>query len=121
MGGDQGPEPCGKEPSARDEGTHQAVRGIKLGWDTPCLERVFKRFEKNNNVSLLVFGHEAAMNNTYIIPLHVPTERRREGCSPVLFEGLGRGWDSESLLRSERHVASREFLGQQEEGKEIRV
>ena len=45
---------------------------------TPCLERVFNKFEKNNNVSLLVFGHEASINNTYIIPLYVPTERREK-------------------------------------------
>ena len=44
----------------------------------PCLKRVFKKFEKNNDVSLLVFGHEATMNNTFIIPLYVPTERREK-------------------------------------------
>ena len=54
-----------------------------LNWDgiefpTPCLERVFKKFEKNNNVSLLVFGYEAALNNTCIIPLYVLTERRKK-------------------------------------------
>ena len=53
----------------------------ELNWDgiefpTPCLERVFKKFEKNN-VSLLLFGHEAAVNSTHIIPLYVPTERRK--------------------------------------------
>ena len=47
-----------------------------LNWDgiefpTLCLETVFKKFEKNNDVSLLVFGHEAVMNNTYIILLYV--------------------------------------------------
>ena len=55
----------------------------ELNWDgiefsTPCLERVFKKFEKNNNISLLVFGHEVAVNKTYIIPLYVPTERREK-------------------------------------------
>ena len=55
----------------------------ELNWDgiefpTPCPERVFKKFEKTNDVSLLVFGHEAVMNNTYIIPLYVPTERREK-------------------------------------------
>ena len=55
----------------------------ELNWDgiefpTPCLERVFKKFERNNNVSLLVFGHEAAINKTYIIPLYVPIERREK-------------------------------------------
>ena len=42
----------------------------ELDWDgiefpTPCLERVFKKFERNNNVSLLVFGHEDTVSNTY--------------------------------------------------------
>ena len=55
----------------------------ELDWDwiefpTPCLKRVFKKFEKNNDVCLLVFGHEAVVNNTYIIPLYVPTERREK-------------------------------------------
>ena len=53
----------------------------ELNWDgiefpTPCLEKVFKKFERNNGVSLLVFGHVATVNKTYIIPLYVPTERR---------------------------------------------
>ena len=55
----------------------------ELNWNgiefpTPYLERVFKKFEKNNDVSLLVFGHEAVMNNTFIIPPYVPTERREK-------------------------------------------
>ena len=55
----------------------------ELDWDRieflmPCLERVFKTFERNNNVSLLVFGYEDTVNNTYIIPLYVPTERRQK-------------------------------------------
>ena len=55
----------------------------ELDWDriefpTPCLERVFKKFEKNNDVSLLVFEHEYDKNNTYIIPLYVPTGRREK-------------------------------------------
>ena len=55
----------------------------ELNWDgiespTPCSERVFKKFERNNGVSLLVFGHEVTVNKTYIIPLYVPTERREK-------------------------------------------
>ena len=47
----------------------------ELNWDgiefpTPCLERVFKKF--------LVFEHESAMNNAYVIPLYVPTEKREK-------------------------------------------
>ena len=53
----------------------------ELNWDgiefsTPCLEMVFKKCERDNGVSLLVFGHEVTVNKTYIIPLYVPTERR---------------------------------------------
>ena len=55
----------------------------ELDWDgiefpTPCLEMVFKKFERDNGVSLLVFGHEVTVNKTYIIPLYVPTERREK-------------------------------------------
>ena len=47
----------------------------QLNWDgiefpTPCSERVFKKFEKNNNVSLCVFGCEILPNKTNI-PLYV--------------------------------------------------
>ena len=49
-----------------------------LNWDgiefsTPCTERQFKIFEKNN-VSILVFGHEG----DDIIPLYVPVDRREK-------------------------------------------
>ena len=49
----------------------------KYNWDgiefpTPCSEKQFKKFEKNNNVSLLVFGHQ----QTNIIPLYVPRDRQ---------------------------------------------
>ena len=49
-----------------------------MGFPTPCSERVFKKFERNNNVALLVFGHEATVNNTYIIPLYILTERHEK-------------------------------------------
>ena len=51
----------------------------ELNWEdiefpTPCLENIFKTFERNNNgISLLVFGHEKVENKIYIIPLYVPT------------------------------------------------
>ena len=56
------------------------VQSEKYNWDgiefpTPCSERLFKKFEKNNNVSMLVFGHEVLEGKTHIIPLYVPTER----------------------------------------------
>ena len=55
----------------------------ELNWDgigflTPCSERVFKKFEKNNDISLLVFGHEVTVNKTYINPLYIPTDRREK-------------------------------------------
>ena len=58
----------------------------KYNWNgiefpTPCSETDFKKVEKNNNVSILVFGHTVIYDpitkipRTYIIPLYVPTER----------------------------------------------
>ena len=49
----------------------------KYNWDsiefpTPCSEKQFKKFEKNNNVSLLVYGHQ----QTSIINLYVPRDCR---------------------------------------------
>ena len=51
----------------------------ELNWNgiefpTPCAERQLKTFEKNNNVSVLVFGHEG----NDIFPLYVPTDRRKK-------------------------------------------
>ena len=51
----------------------------RLDWEgpefpTPCSERMFKKFERNNDVSLLVFGH----SDKNIIPLYVSTERREK-------------------------------------------
>ena len=43
-----------------------------IEFPTPCSERMFKKFENNNDVSVLVFGYE----NKDIIPLYVPIERR---------------------------------------------
>ena len=81
MGRDQGPEPRGQGPQRVTKELRK--QSEELDWDgiefpTPCLERVFKKFERNNNVSLLVFGHEDTVNSTYIISLYVPTERREK-------------------------------------------
>ena len=51
-------------------------------WDgiefpTPCSERMYKKFEENNDVSLLVFGHEDTETGVNI-PLYVPRERREK-------------------------------------------
>ena len=59
-------------------------QGGELNWSggvefpTPCSERMYKKFEKNNDASLLVFGHETIVEETRIIPLYVPTERREK-------------------------------------------
>ena len=50
----------------------------KYNWDgiefpTPCTERQFKNFEKNNNVSLLVLGEN---HQTNIIPLYTQRSSR---------------------------------------------
>ena len=55
----------------------------ELNWDgiefpKPCSERMYKKFEENNDVSLLVFGHEDSETRINIIPLYVPKERRKK-------------------------------------------
>ena len=50
----------------------------KFNWDgivfpTPCSEKYFEKFGRNNNVSVLVFGYEEK-----IIPLHVPKVMREK-------------------------------------------
>ena len=59
----------------------------ELNWEgikfpTPCSERMYKRFERNNNMSLVVFGHEVIKVNMEkkirIISLYVPTERHEK-------------------------------------------
>ena len=55
-----------------------------IEFPTPCCERTFKKFENNNNVSIVVYGHEVYMKlvkgeeveKFRIIPLYIPTERR---------------------------------------------
>ena len=43
-----------------------------IGYPTPCSERVFRKFQNNNDVSILVFGY----SHEKIIPLYVPIKRR---------------------------------------------
>ena len=90
-----------------------------IEFPTPCLERVFKKFEKNNNVTLLVFGHESVMNNMYIIPLYVPTERREKVVRLFFLKDLDEDVSHYCVVK-DMHVASRKLPGQQE-GKEVRV
>ena len=52
----------------------------KLNWDgiefpTPCSEKMFRKFEQNNNVSILVFGHDGKGKDLLIIPLYFPKIR----------------------------------------------
>ena len=44
-----------------------------IEFPTPCSERMFKKFEDNNDVSVLVFEYD----EKDIIPLYVPIERRK--------------------------------------------
>ena len=58
----------------------------ELNWNgiefpTPCTEKQFKTFEKNNNVSILVFGHEG----DNIIPLYV-SEAKHEKVVRLFFQ-----------------------------------
>ena len=63
----------------------------EFNWDgiefpTPCCEKTFKKYENNNSVSVAVYGHEVytklvkgeEVEKIRIIPLYVPTERRKE-------------------------------------------
>ena len=58
----------------------------ELCWDgvefpAPCSERVFRKFEKNNGISLRVFGYQLDFNGyATTIPLYVS----REGCESVV-------------------------------------
>ena len=47
-----------------------------IEFPTPCLGKIYKKFEENNDVSLLVFGHKDSKTGISIIPLYVPIERR---------------------------------------------
>ena len=51
--------------------------GVKF--PTPYSERVFRKFEENNDISLRVFGHQPKNNGgVTIIPLYAPRERREK-------------------------------------------
>ena len=56
----------------KKQATNLNLDGIEF--PTPCTEKQLKTFEKNNDVSILVFGHEG----DDIIPLYVPRERREK-------------------------------------------
>ena len=70
--------PIDKDPQHITKELRKQVK--ELNWDgiespTPCSEKVFKKFEENNGVSLLVFGHEVDVKDELHIPLYVPTKR----------------------------------------------
>ena len=83
----------GKHSQKGNERTSRTVR------TAPCSERMFKKFEDNNDVSFLVFGYD----EKNIIPLYVPVERRERIVH--LFFLQKRGWDQKSLLRDRKCVA----------------
>ena len=77
----------------------------ELNWEgikfpTPCFERMYKKFERNNNISLLVFGHEV-----YEVFKHHSSVRShgktRKGRSSVLLQERGGG---RSLLHHHQNV-----------------
>ena len=64
----------------------------KLNWDgiefpTPCSEKYFEKFGKNNNMSVLVFGYD---DEEKIIPLHIP-KVMRETVIRLFFQKSGDG------------------------------
>ena len=78
-----------KHPAKRDgERVTKELRRNETeeyNWDgmefpTPCCEKVFKKFEENNNVSIAVFGYEEELyeGQINIIPLYVPKVVRDE-------------------------------------------
>ena len=49
-----------------------------IEFPTPCSSKMFKTFEENNKISLLVFGHTYKGRKLSIVPLYVPKERREK-------------------------------------------
>ena len=49
-----------------------------IEFQTACSPKMFKRFEENNNISLLVFGHTNEGRKLCIVPLYVPKDRREK-------------------------------------------
>ena len=67
--------PVGRSPQRITEELERQAE--ELHWDgikfpTPCEERMYKKFEENNDVSLLVFRHVGSDEDLRIIPLYVP-------------------------------------------------
>ena len=56
-----------------------------IEFPTPYSERMYRKLERNNDISLLVFGHETVGEETYIIPLYVPTPTERHEKTVRLF------------------------------------
>ena len=75
----RGLNPVKKNPKRITEELERQAE--ELNWDgikfpTPCNERMYKKFEENNDVSLLVFVHVGSDEDLRIIPLYVPKVRR---------------------------------------------
>ena len=69
--------PVDKDPQRVTKELRKQAEKLDLDgieFPTPCSERVFRKFENNNDVSILVFGY----NDECIISLYVPIERREK-------------------------------------------
>ena len=82
----------------------------ELNWDgiefpTPCSKRIYRKFEEND-VSLLVFGHESSKTGININPLYVPTKRREKVVRLFFFKS---GKNSHySVIRSMTRLISKQ-------------
>ena len=63
------------------------------------------------------------MNNTYIIPLYVPTERREKVVRLFFLKDMDEGGivSRYCVVKDMSRLVIYNFPGQQEEGKEVRV
>ena len=93
----------------------------ELNWDgiespTPCSARVFEKFGKNNDVSILVFGLDVSKTkdgkeNAYVIPLHVPVKRRSK-IVRLLFQKNEDGTKNHySLIKSMSRLVASQISG----------
>ena len=73
-----------------------------IAFPTPCCEKQFRKFEENNDVSIIVFGHE----DDNIIPLYVPRDRR-ETVVRLFFQRSKNGQKSHySIVRNMSRLVS---------------
>ena len=83
--------PVKKNPQRVTEKLERQAEG--LNWDgirfpTPCEERMYKKFEENNdNVSLLVFGQVGLGEDLRIISSVCSKGTRGKDCSHIFLQG----------------------------------